>query len=129
MHEHPVLRYLTALYEVKMIDAFKMKDLPPRTPRLIESENNNSLLLTLSRGSFTDLVMTFAIIDDTGSFNTDWPLKPSFPLFLRNVLYALGNISDGASEENELHRRPARGSSICALRESLRRHNGYSCDQ
>jgi hypothetical protein len=43
--------------------------------------------------------MTFAIIDDTGSFNTDWPLKPSFPLFLRNVLYALGNISDGASEE------------------------------
>jgi len=26
-------------------------------------------------------------------------------------------------------RRPARGSSICALRESLRRHNGYSCDQ
>ena len=99
MGKHSVMRRLAALQDVGVLEAFKMKDLPPRTPRLIESENNNSLLLTLSRGSFTDLVMTFAIIDDTGSFNTDWPLKPSFPLFLRNVLYALGNISDGASEE------------------------------
>jgi hypothetical protein len=99
MGRHPVMRYLTALHEVGIVEAFKMKDLPPRTPKLMEIDQNNALLLTLSRQSFTDLVATFAIIDEKGSFNTNWPLLPSFPLFLRNVLYALGNISDGSSEE------------------------------
>src|SRR5436305_2727459 len=102
MHNHPVLRYLTALYEVKMIDAFKLKDLPPRTPRLIETDRDAAVLLTLMRGPFTDLVMTFPLFDEEGKWNSNWPLQPSFPLFLRNVLYALGNVSDAASEENTL---------------------------
>ncbi len=100
LHDHPVMRYLTALYEVRMIDAFKLKDLPPRTPRLMETDRDAAVLLTLSRGPFTDLVMTFPIFDDEGKWNTLWPLQPSFPLFLRNVLYALGNVSDAASEDN-----------------------------
>src|SRR5437879_9861699 len=97
--KHPIMRRLAALQEIGILQAFKIKDLPPRTPKLIEIDQNNVLLFTLSRGSFTDLVMTFTIIDDKDDFNTNWPLLPSFPLFLRNVLYALGNISDGASEE------------------------------
>ncbi len=99
MNKHPIMRYLSALQEVGIAEAFKMKDLPSRTPRLVEIDQNNSLLFTLSRAPFTDLVMTFPIINDKGEWNTNWPLLPSFPLFLRNVLYALGNISDGASEE------------------------------
>jgi hypothetical protein len=99
MYKHPVMRYLVALQEVGISEAFKMKDLPPRTPRLLEIDQNVALLLTLSRHSFTDLVMTFPILDDQGKWNTNWPLLPSFPLFLRNVLYALGNISDGSGEE------------------------------
>src|SRR5262249_2438501 len=67
MSKHSVMRRLTALQDVGVLEAFKMKDLPPRTPRLIEVENNNSLLLALSRGSFTDLVMTFPIISEAGS--------------------------------------------------------------
>ena len=66
---------------------------------MIESDQNSTLLLTLSRQSFTDLVMAFPILDEKNDWNTNWPLSPSFPLFLRNVLYSLGNISDGASEE------------------------------
>jgi hypothetical protein len=99
MGRHPIIRYLTALHEIGIEEAFKMKDLPPRTPKLIEIDQNNALLVTLSRQSFTDLVMTFPILKDNGGFNTNWPLLPSFPLFLRNVLYGLGNISDGSSEE------------------------------
>jgi hypothetical protein len=99
MNRHPVMRYLVALQEVGISEAFKMKDLPPRTPRLLEIDQNVALLLALSRQSFTDLVMTFPILDDQGKWNTNWPLLPSFPLFLRNVLYTLGNISDGSSEE------------------------------
>jgi hypothetical protein len=97
--KHPVLRYLTALHDIGIIEAFKLKDLPPRTPRLIEIDQNNALLVTLSRQSFTDLVMAFPILDDKDQWNTSWPLLPSFPLFLRNILYTLGNVSDGASEE------------------------------
>ncbi|HEV3238616.1 MAG TPA: BatA and WFA domain-containing protein [Gemmataceae bacterium] len=99
MGKHPIMRYLTALQEVGIAEAFKMKNLPPRTPRLLEIDQNNILLLTLSRQSFTDLVMTFPILNDKGDWNTNWPLLPSFPLFLRNVLYGLGNISDGAGED------------------------------
>jgi hypothetical protein len=98
--KHPIMRYLAALQEVGIAEAFSMKDLPPRTPKLIEIDQSRALLLTLSRQSFTDLVMTFPIIGDKGEWNTNWPLLPSFPLFLRNVLYALGNISDGTGEDS-----------------------------
>jgi von Willebrand factor type A domain/Aerotolerance regulator N-terminal len=100
--KHPILRYLAALHEIGTAEAFQMKDLPQRTPKLIETSNNVAIMLTLNRESFTDLVMTFALLtnDEEARWNTDWPLKPSFPLFLRNVLYTLGNVSDAAYEEN-----------------------------
>jgi hypothetical protein len=81
-----------------VIDAFSIKDLPQRD-RLIETDKNGTLLFTQSRGPFTDLVLCFSLLDDNNKWNTDWPLQPSFPLFMRNVLFALGNLSDQASEE------------------------------
>jgi hypothetical protein len=119
--EHPLLRHLTTLWDVGVADAFKfdMKAdlddkgktrlqlpdgdprgwrLPPMT-RLIEAGGETPMLFTLPRGSFTDLVMTFPIINDKGDLTTNWPLQPSFPLFLRNVLYQLGNIRDAVREE------------------------------
>jgi hypothetical protein len=99
MDKHSAMRFIVALQDVGIAEAFKMKDLPPRTPKLIEIDQNTALLLTLSRQSFTDLVMTFPILTEKGEWNTNWPLLPSFPLFLRNVIYAYGNISDGAGEE------------------------------
>jgi hypothetical protein len=99
MGKHPIMRYIAALQDVGIAEAFKMKDLPPRTPKLIETDQNVGLLMMLSRQTFTDLVLTFPILTDKGQWNTYWPLLPSFPLFLRNVIYALGNISDGAGEE------------------------------
>ena len=48
------------------------------------------VLFTLGRGSYTDLVMTFPLVSDGGDLVTNWPLQPSFPLFLRNVLYIAG---------------------------------------
>jgi hypothetical protein len=52
------------------------------------------------RDSFTDLVLTFPLLNDKDEWTTNWPLKVSFPLFLRNVLYELGNASDAPTEEN-----------------------------
>jgi hypothetical protein len=57
-------------------------------------------MFSLSRQSFRDVVMAFAILNEDGAWNTNWPLQPSFPLFLRNVLYTLGNVSDATGEES-----------------------------
>lgn len=101
MNKHAILRYLVALHEIGISEAFRISkdELPPRTPRLMESDQDVALMLVLSRQSYADLVMTFPIFTEKGEWNTNWPLKPSFPLFLRNVLYTLGNVSDAASEE------------------------------
>jgi hypothetical protein len=110
MSAEPVLRYLKALYAVQIDQAFKIprEQLPARTPFLIEGRKfgkdanvDLGLLLALkNREAFTDLVLTFPILDDEGNWNTLWPLDASFPLFLRNVLYQLGNLSENAVEES-----------------------------
>jgi hypothetical protein len=120
--EHPLLRDLTELYKVGVFEYFRfdLKDnlspnvredflgggdkkpatraLPALT-RLLEAPGDLPLLFTLPRGHYTDLVMTFPLELDDGDFNTDWPVKPSFALFLHNVLFVLGNVRD-ADREN-----------------------------
>src|SRR5262249_20173129 len=44
MNRHSILYDLRALHEIGIDQAFKMKDLPPRTPRLIEAGNDTTLL-------------------------------------------------------------------------------------
>lgn len=99
MSKHPLMRYLQALHRVRIDEAFRMKDLPPRTPLLMESDMDTGLLFTLSRQAYTDLIMAFPLMTDKDEWNTTWPLDPSFPLFLQNVLYTLGNVQDAAAEE------------------------------
>jgi Ca-activated chloride channel family protein len=45
------------------------------------------------------VVLAFPLVNDRGQWTT-WNLKLSFPVFLRNVLYNLGNVADAAAEEN-----------------------------
>ncbi|MCI0458912.1 MAG: VWA domain-containing protein, partial [Gemmataceae bacterium] len=118
--EHPLMRHIHTLWDVGVSDAFRFhvrdnlaesaKDqfnldgkepakraLPPVT-RLIEASSDAPVLFTLPRGSFTDLVMTFPLVNDQRDLTTNWSLQPSFPLFLRNVLLVLGNVGDGLGE-------------------------------
>lgn len=99
-NQHGLLRYLTGLHEVGIYEAYRIGGLPPRTPKLMEGDRDLLLMFTLSRGPYTDAVMTFPIVNDLGEWNTNWPLLPSFPLFWRNVIYTLGNIRDAAAEDN-----------------------------
>ena len=98
--QHGLLRYLTGLHEIGISEGFRMTGLPSRTPRIMEGEHDLGLMVALSRGAFTDVVMCFPILTDAGEWNTNWPLLPSFPIFWRNVLYTLGNIRDAAGEDN-----------------------------
>ncbi|MFL5242230.1 MAG: vWA domain-containing protein [Gemmataceae bacterium] len=101
--KHPLMQYLTTLGDVHIGEYFQfdLKDprVPAQTPRLLEADRDTTLLFTLPRASFTDVIMTFPLITDQGDWNTDWVKQISFPLFLRNLLYYLGNVSDAAGEE------------------------------
>ena len=68
----------------------------PAVTKLLETSQNVPVLFTLGRGAYTDLVMSFALVSDEGDLLTNWPLQPSFPLFMRNVIYLLANVDDAA---------------------------------
>ncbi len=97
---HPVLANLRQLDKVKADEGFQMPDWPPRTVRLFEGDSNLVLLGAIPRQAYTDLVLTFPLMTPDGKWNTDWPLSVSFPLFLRNVLFSLGNVRDAGTEES-----------------------------
>ena len=94
-----VTKGLVGLQDVAILEALRPPELPPRTPRLIEGDEGLALLFSLSRNAYTDLVQTFALVNDTGKWNTNWPLQTSFPLYLRSILYTLGNLSESPTEE------------------------------
>ena len=114
--QHPLLRYLTTIWDVRTHEAFlfdvqknldpkiaeltQLQDGDPRKralpsiTRIIETTNQTPLLFTMSRGPHTDVVQTFPLMNDKEELVSDWPLQTSFPLFFRNVLYILGNVDD-----------------------------------
>jgi hypothetical protein len=103
--KHPLMRHLTALDEIAFSEAFRFdfKDerVPPQVPRLLETDRETAVLFALPRASGrTDLVLAFPLVNSQGGWPSTWTLKLSFPLFLRNVLYQLGNVSDPTADES-----------------------------
>ena len=96
----PVMHGLRGWHELEIAEAFRMGQLPEKTPRLLESDGNLLLMLSLSRQSYTDLVLTFPLQTADVKWNTRWFMRPLFPHFLRNVLYSLGKIRDAAAEDS-----------------------------
>jgi hypothetical protein len=96
---HPLLQYVRDLSLVRVAKATTV-ELPPGATSLIESDNG-PVAFTIPRGAFVDAVVSFALLDGK-SFNTDWPVRRSFPLFIYNATRVLGNVRDSASDE--MHR-------------------------
>lgn len=96
---HPVMRHLSALDEIDIAEGMKLPELPPRSIRLIEGSQNLVLLAAVPRQAYTDLVLAFPLMTNEGRWNTNWPLRVSFPLWVRNVLLSLGNVKDAGAEE------------------------------
>jgi len=102
---HPIMANLRALDEIPIADAFRLPFLPPRTPRLLEGDRDLVLLAALPRQYFTDLVLTFPLVTANADgpdrvWNSYWPLRPSFVLFLRNVLMNFGDVRETATEDS-----------------------------
>ena len=92
--KHALLRHVNGLNDVGIIDAFQLPDLPKGAEVLIGGAKGSTLLVALPRKPHTDVVLTFELLDGKNKWNTDWPLQASFPLFLRNVLYTLGDVKE-----------------------------------
>jgi hypothetical protein len=95
----PVMRGLRGWHELEIAEGYRYPNLPPKTPRLVEGDNDLLLMFTLQRQAFKDLILAFPLATDDAKWNTRWFLKPLFPLFLRNVLYSLGNVRDATTED------------------------------
>lgn len=92
---HPVMQYIRDLSTVFVLKA-KGVEPPPGTTTLIGS-NLGPLAFIQPRNGYSDLVLTFGLLDGK-NFNTNWPVKISFPLFLYNCMTVLGNVQDSAGE-------------------------------
>jgi hypothetical protein len=96
---HPLMSRLRGLYDVEIAEALRVPVWPPKTDRLMESDGNLVLIGAVPRPPFTDVVLTFPVYTDDGKWNTLWPVRPSFVLFLRNVLRSLGGVRDALADE------------------------------
>lgn len=114
--EHLLLRQLRSLWDVDVFEVFYFdpianlakeyrdqyalnpedgEKLSLPTPRiLVEGPKQLPILFTISRRGYEDAVLAFSLFDKDGALQTNWPLQPGFPLFLRNVVHAQGRVAD-----------------------------------
>jgi hypothetical protein len=86
---HPALRFLQ-MDDVSIRRAWVLPAGPGRVP-LIETDQGPILWQQMREG-YNDLVLSVPLVDMEGQWQTDWPLKPSFPLLVMNVLRFLGGL-------------------------------------
>jgi hypothetical protein len=95
---HPLMQYIRDLSTVVIAKATVVE--PPTGSTILIEGRGGALAFVAPRAGYVDAVVTFALLDGK-NFNTNWPLKYSFPLFLFNSLRNLGNARDAGG--NEVH--------------------------
>jgi hypothetical protein len=84
---HPLLQYIRDLNTIVIGEAAKID--PPAGARTLVDGDQGPLAIAIPREGFVDVAFGFALMRDR-DFNTDWPLKRSFPVFVYNALRVLG---------------------------------------
>jgi hypothetical protein len=95
---HPLMQYIRDIGQLRISKALVIEP-PTGSKKLIESDRG-PIAFVASRSGYEDAVLTFGLLDGK-NFNTDWPFRYSFPLFLYNTLRVLGNARESAG--NEVH--------------------------
>lgn len=88
---HPLLR-LVELGDVVIVEARPL-EVPPGGTTLIHSHVGPIAGLA-ARERFEDIVVGFALVDE-GRFVSNWPSRPSFPVFVLNLLDYVAQQSGG----------------------------------
>ena len=95
---HP-LTQLIEFGNVVIIESFAMT--PPSGGAVLIDADTGGIFAVAPRDGFEDAVLGFEIIStaDNGAaeFNTDWPLRQSFPVFVLNALQYLGGTTSASA--------------------------------
>jgi hypothetical protein len=98
---HP-LTQLVEMSSVKIANGLAL-DPPPGSTVLIDSVVGN-LVAIAPRGGFEDAVIGFSFFEESEggdlSPNTNWPLRPSFPVFALNALRYLGGVRSALAADS-----------------------------
>ena len=105
----PLMQYLRDLTVIRIREVRIPEPLPAGARPLIESDKG-PVAVTSPRDGFMDVIIGFHLSDEK-SFNTDWFLKYSFPLFLSNTIQNLAGV--GSDSVDGMHR-PGESFSIAA---------------
>lgn len=95
---HPVMRYLE-LFSILIAEGRTLTP-PPGSIDLLTAENG-AILSLAQREGYQDLVLGFEILstnaDGESSFNTDWQVQRSWPVFMLNLLRYLAGAAQGGT--------------------------------
>ncbi len=94
---HPLLQYIRDLPTIAILKAVGVE--PPIGSAILIESNLGPLAFVAPREGYSDAVVTFALLDEAGGFNTNWYNRYSYPLFLFNALQVLGNARPSAGDE------------------------------
>ncbi len=89
---HPILRYI-AVDAIDVLEWYSLK-LPPEAKSIIDGESS-PVLVHLTRNASQYLISAFPLVirDEKGAtrFNTDWPIKLDFVIFMQNAVQFLAS--------------------------------------
>jgi hypothetical protein len=97
---HPLLQWID-LGDVLIGEATPLR--VPRGGRVLVDSDAGPLMALAPRDAFQDVVLGFVIVDETAEpggatkrfMGTNWMIRPSFPVFVLNLLDCLGGSGDG----------------------------------
>ena len=90
---HPMMQWVE-LGNVVVVEATPLKP-PPGSTVLVDSDCG-PLLAVGPREGFEDAVLAFELISGE-HIGTNWPVRPSFPVFVLNALRYLGGVREGSA--------------------------------
>lgn len=108
---HPLVQWVDT-GDVVLAEATPLK--PPPGARVLMDSDAGPLLAIAPREAFEDVVMGFVLVGETAGkdgkpkryIGTNWPIRPSFPIFILNLLNYLGGTRDAMAATGVAPGRP-----------------------
>ncbi len=92
-----LLQYIRDFAGVTMRRALVLD--PPVGSRVLIESDQGPLAYAVSRAGFVDVCIGFGLVEGR-EFNTNWPLRSGFPLFIYNSLRVLGSAREAGGIES-----------------------------